>query len=120
MKNRWPNLYKLFQNDDDLPYPFVAEDYHKFDGRDCISMDYTIVAYIYEGLHVLLEAPIDWTFHKFNINGETLTNEECIRRMIHDCKLILTLDDLDNFEEMDAAKNDLFTVMKECFWTLWC
>ena len=67
-------------------------------------------------------------YHEFNINDEILTEEQCINRMLDDIRVILSIDDSDyisveDFEKKDKImtekKNDLFDVLKECFWTLW-
>ena len=39
--------------------------------------------------------------------------------MIEDCKIILDTSEYENFAERNAAKNDLFDVLKECIWSLW-
>ena len=121
LMSRWPYLGKLAsQNEDTSVFPFSESDYHPFDERSTFNAEYTMIGWLYEALNFLKdETIVNWEFHKFIINDEELTNGQCLERMIEDCKIILTGDDMHEFEKMDAAKDDLFDVMKACFWTLW-
>ena len=58
-------------------------------------------------------------YHKFEIDGETLTLGQCVDRMIEDCKGLLQQFDKDFLAVDNGLKDDLFKVLKECFWCLW-
>lgn len=119
MKHKY--LRELFQNGK-LPFPYSEENYHDFDERDTFSMDYTLVAWIYECLRFFKEeTPIDLTYHIFDIDEEELTQIQCIDRMIEDCKIILLNDGTfgDQFTKVDAAKDDLFKVLSKVYWAMW-
>lgn len=108
--------------EDEIPFPFGREDYHAFDERDTFNLDYTFVCWLYECLKYFQEEAsktVDFSYHKFEINGEELTQAQCIQRMVNDCKIIMTGDDFVNFSEMDAAKDDLLMVLSKVFWAMW-
>lgn len=119
MKHKY--LRELFL-DDKLPFPFGEEDYHDFDERDTFSMDYTLIAWIYECLRFFKEeTPIDLTYHIFNIDDEELTQIQCIDGMIEDCKIVLLNNGTfgSQFAKVDAAKDDLFKVLSKVYWAMW-
>lgn len=121
MKHKY--LRELFP-DGKLPFLYDEEDYHDFDERDTYSMDYTLAAWLYECLRYFQERAskvINLDFHKFDIDNETLTQSQCIERMIEDCKVILLNDKAfsSEFDKVDAAKDDLFKVLSKVYWAMW-
>lgn len=136
------NKYNIFSKNKDheyyfkefsfIPYPYCEKDFnYELNTKETFSLDMTILAYLYEHLVMYKEAAseiVDLNYHKFNINGDILTERECINRMLDDIRAILSIDDSDcvsveDYEKKDKImtekKNDLFDVLKECFWTLW-
>ncbi len=130
-------LRELFP-DGDLPFPYGEEDCADFDPRDTFSMDGTLVAWLYERLRYFQDEaskiidfnqPLYMWGEKVLIDGEELTQIQCIDRMVEDCKTILFYDDLmfDNYKEdqkyiesvVDPAKNDLFMVLSKAYWAMW-
>lgn len=105
-----------------IPFPFNQLDYAPFDGRDTYNLDFTIVCWLYERFRFFQEEScIDLDYHKFDIDGEELTQGQCIQRMIDDCKIIM-LGDIWNDEEgkkMTVAKDDLFKVLSKVYWAMW-
>ena len=120
MKHKY--IRELFP-DGNLPFPYGEEDYPDFDERDTFNMDYTIIARLYEGLRYFQDGNtcVNLNYHKFNIDGEELTQIQCIDRMIKDCEIILKGDSLNDeeFKDLDAAKDDLFKVLSKVYWTMW-
>lgn len=139
MKHKY--LQELYP-DGKLPFPYGEEDYHDFDERDTFNMDYTLAAWLYECLRYFQERVskiINLDFHKFYIDNETLTQSQCIERMIEDCKTILLMEEFtdEEYDEMlndseklmskyqkrekqaDAAKDDLFKVLSNVHWAMW-
>lgn len=120
MKHKY--LHELF-HDGDLPFPYGEEDYPDFDERDTFCMDNVLVAWIYERLRYFQDGNtcVDLNYHKFNIDGEELTQMQCIDRMIRDCVTILQGDSWKDeaFERMDTAKDDLFKVFSKVYWAMW-
>ena len=115
-----------------IPYPYCEKDFnYELNTKETFSLDMTILAYLYEHLVMYKEVAgeiVNLNYHEFNINDEILTEEQCINRMLDDIRVILSIDDSDyisveDFEKKDKImtekKNDLFDVLKECFWTLW-
>ena len=116
-----------------LPFPYSEEDYHDFDARDTFSMSDTLVAWLYECLRYFQDEAskiVDFTFHKFIINGDELTHKQCIDRMVEDCKIILLYNggaNFDDFKEEEKyfkdvicpAKDDLFMVLSKVYWSMW-
>ena len=136
------NKYNIFSKNKDheyyfkefsfIPYPYCEKDFnYELNTKETFSLDMTILAYLYEHLVMYKEVAgeiVNLNYHKFNINDEILTEEQCINRMLDDIRVILSIDDSDyisveDFEKKDKImtekKNDLFDVLKECFWTLW-
>ena len=64
-------------------------------------------------------ACIDLTYHTFEIDGVVLNQEQCIQRMIDDCRVIMTHDVMSDYELMEGAKNDLFNVLSKVYWAMW-
>ena len=60
---------------------------------------------------------IDLTHYKFFIDGEELTQRECIDRMVIDCKTILLDDDVT--EKTWHTTEDLFKILSKVYWTMW-
>lgn len=118
MKHKY--LRELFQNS--LPFPYSEEDYHDFDERDTFNLDSTLIMWLYERLRYFQDEAteiVDFNYHKFDIDGEQLTQLQCIDRMVEDCQTILLSDDIDEREQMDAAKDDLFKVLSKVYWAMW-
>lgn len=136
------NKYNIFSKNKDheyyfkefsfIPYPYREKDFnYELNTKETFSLDMTILAYLYEHLVMYKEVAgeiVNLSYHKFTINDEILTEEQCINRMLDDIRVILSIDDSDyisveDCEEKDRImtekKNDLFDVLKECFWTLW-
>lgn len=124
-------LRELFP-EEQLPFPYSEEDYHDFDVRDTFSMNDTLVAWLYECLRYFQDEAskiVDFTFHKFIINDDELTQEQCIDRMVKDCRIILLYNDnmFDDFKKGDEyiknvvepAKNDLFKILSKVYWAMW-
>lgn len=63
---------------------------------------------------------IDLSHYKFEINSETLTQKECIVRMIDDLEFVLKNLDNDKVRETVNAKvKDCFHILGECLFVLW-
>lgn len=116
-------LHELYQNGK-LQFPYNEEDYPDFDERDTFGMDYTLIAWLYEHLRYFqdhVSTVVNLNYHKFEIDGEELTQRQCIDRMVEDCAVILKSDfwGFDDQEKMEAAKNDLFKVLSKVYWAMW-
>lgn len=129
MKHKY--LHEIFP-DKKLPFPYGEEDYPDFDARDTYCMDYTLVAWLYERLRYFQDGNtcVNLSYHRFDIDGETLTQVQCIDRMVEDCKIILRYNYGISFTDwkeekkyfdnvVTPAKNDLFKVLAEVYWTMW-
>lgn len=132
-------LYELYEKNkksypfapEKPPYPFTEEDYPDeeyscgFDQRETYEFSMFMIAWLYERLRYfqdVVSKNIDMTFHKFDINGEELTQKQCVDMMVEDCKTILLADELRDKqyeEKIDAAKNDLFMILSKVFWAMW-
>ena len=127
MKHKY--LHELFQNGN-LPFPYSEEDYPDFDKRDTYNMDYTLITWLYERLRFFQEEvsddiDMDEKLYLFGkevlIDGKETTVKECVDRMVDDCKLIvLALSGIpENWVVAETAKNDLFKVLSQAYWTMW-
>lgn len=124
-------LRELFP-EGELPFPYGEKDYAEFDERDTFNMDGTLAAWLYERLRYFQDEAskiVDFDFHKFDINGDELTQRQCIDRMVENCKTILLYDEIifDDYKEdqkyiesvVDPAKNDLFMILSKVYWAMW-
>lgn len=121
MKHKY--LRELFP--DRLPFPYNEEDYPDFDDRDTFNMDASLLMWLYECLRffqdeaskiIVMDDPAHRTFE---IDGEQLTQLQCINRMVEDCKVALLSDDFSEYDKMDAAMRDLFKALSEVYWAMW-
>ena len=121
MKHKY--IRELFP--DYIPFPYSEEDYHEFDERDTFNLDDSLLMWLYERLRffqdeaskiVVMDDPEHCTY---DIDGEKLTQMQCIDRMVEDCKVALLSDDFHEREQMDAAMRDLFKVLSEVYWAMW-
>ena len=125
-------LRELF-SDGDFPFPYGKDDYPDFDERDTFSLDWTLIAWLYERLRYFQDEVskiVDFDFNKFEIDNEELTQRQCIDRMVEDCKTILLYNggvNFDDFKEEEKyfkdvicpAKDDLFMVLSNVYWSMW-
>lgn len=128
MENKHEYIRELFPNE--LPFPHCEKDYHDFDERDTFNLDHVIILWLYERLRyfqdhvtkiVVMDNP-EW--RTYEIDGEQLTQLQCINRMVEDCKTILLYEDWKDigdkeWPKIDAAKDDLFKVFSKVYWAMW-
>ena len=59
-----------------------------FDDRETWSLDCAFYCWLYERLKMYLDVNfVDLTYHKFEYEGDILTQAECIDRMLKGCEL---------------------------------
>ena len=121
MKHKY--LRELFP--DKLPFPYDDEDYPDFDDRDTYNLDVSLVMWLYEcfrhfqdvvSKYVVMDNP-EW--HTWEVDGEQLTQLQCINRMVEDCKVILLKDDFDYRDQVEAAIEDLFKILSKVYRSMW-
>ena len=103
-------------------FPFGESDYPEMDPRDTFSLDMTLALWLYERLRYLQEEAskiVDYSFHKFEIDGEQLTEMQCMERMIEDCRTLIVSDDIKEQDKRVAVKDDLFKVLSKVYFALW-
>ena len=118
------NHKKFFKDIKQEVYPFNQKDYHKLDVRDTYNMDDYMIASLYEHMKLYKEvACVKLDYHVFSIDGVKLTQEECINRIIDDCRFILDNKDCLNTDEeqkeIDSKMRDALKVLAEIFWCMW-
>lgn len=127
MKHKY--IRELFP-DGRLPWPYSEEDYPEFDERDTFNLDSTLIEWLYERLRyfqdVVTEQVVmdDPEWRTYEVDGEQLTQLQCIDRMVKDCKTILLYKDWEDegdkeWPKIDAAKDDLFKVLGKVYWAMW-
>ena len=104
---------------DDNAYPFSLEDYpivdeeHGFDLRETYALDQTMLVWFYRRLrYYLSQKVVDLDFHKFDIDGEVLTEKQCIERMMDDI-LVYLYDFLDFVDETEFMRMEANTLVKK-------
>ncbi|ACQ51178.1 hypothetical protein AGE29_01220 (plasmid) [Clostridium botulinum] len=90
-----------------------------FDARETWALDTTFFYWLYERLMMFNKVNcINTSFHKFNINGEKLTQQECIDRMIFGCKYYITKGSENEAMAFRVAE-EILTIWKECIFSMW-
>ena len=121
-------LQRLFKEKKNFPYPYNLEDSNDFDEREIFGFLSTMIAWLYEHLKFFQEEVsrvVNFDFHTFTVDEETLTQAECIDRMVKDCETFLKYgDDIYSLtksrgKEIENAINDLFKILSISFWSLW-
>lgn len=88
-----------------------------FDERETWSLDTTFFYWLYERLMMYKEIDfIDMDAPQFNVNGVTMTQRECIDKMISNCKEIILYEGIDLQKEL---KYEVLDIWKECLFSMW-
>lgn len=92
-----------------------------FDSRETWSLDYTFYVWLYEHLMMYKEKAsgvVDLTYHKFEYKGETLTQIECINRMIEGCKLYIQDSEPEDKEKQEKIKSvaEIWALVLPAMW----
>ena len=97
-----------------------------WDTRVAWNLDSFILENLYTWLKIYEKDSkkcINLEYHKFEINGETLTQKQCIDRMIEDLEFILKNNDKvanqDKIDEVILKTKDCFEVLGTCIYSLW-
>lgn len=96
-----------------------------FDYRETWCLSYTMNLFLYERLCMYLRIAdeyVDLRLTKYEYNGEILTLEKCIGRMIYGLKLELTLKDDDEKRRMPEYRkfiNDVYPLYDLCKYDLY-
>lgn len=91
-------------NDDDKRQEQWAEErsIYGFDERETWALDHSFYCWLYERLKMYVEAScVDLEYHKFEYEGEILTQQECIDRMIKGCETAFNQEDDWNISDED-------------------
>lgn len=86
-----------------------------FDNRETWNLNYTFYVWLYEHLMMFkayASKVIDLDFHTFEYKGETLTQLDCINRMIEGCKVYIA-----NPDELEISDEEKEKV--DCVLDLW-
>lgn len=95
-----------------------------FDERETWSLDTTFFYWLYERLMKYNETGgrfIDTSYHKFNLNGKEMTQQQCMDRMTELCKKYFKLDEAKDFKEENKILDEveeIFDILKACIWSL--
>lgn len=114
-------------------FPFDEPGYHEFDVRDTWQLNTTFIGWLYECLRYFedeVSKTIDLHNWQYEIDGQTLTQFQCIKRMQNDCRIIIdyydaadchvaTNEDFRIQQMVISAKDDLFKVFSAVFWEMW-
>lgn len=96
-----------------------------FDERDTWSLNYTMDLLLYERLCMYREIAkecLDLSFHKFNYKNKSLTQGECLDKMIDGLKLQLTLGDFDERRKDPVIRRkidcvyEIYTLCRHSLW----
>lgn len=95
------------------------EKIYGFNDKETWDLDKTFAELIYERLTMYKKIGgevVNLTCHEFDIDGVTLTLEECIEIILTNCEMAIRSDNPDTYtEHMDKV----WGFMKEIHWCLW-
>jgi len=111
-------------NENDPRQEEWAEDrkVYGFDERETWSLDFSLALWFYERLSMyneITEDKIVKTYHTFEYKGETLTQQDCIDRMLDNLKYYLTENEYDNAELYWAKAEEIYELLALCHNVLW-
>ena len=88
-----------------------------FDERETWSLDSTFIYWLYERLLMFKKYNKLETTNEFEINGEKLTFDQCINKMIENCEKYIK----DNTLSAESVKlaDETLEIFKKCFHSLW-
>ena len=80
----YTNRHDTWNSDDPRQGKWARErDIYGFDERETWALDHAFACWLYERLKMYLEIDaVNLDFHKFDIDGETLTQNEVIKRIL--------------------------------------
>jgi hypothetical protein len=94
-----------------------------FDSRETWAMEYNFKLWLYERLMMYNEINcVDTSCHKFEYKNQTITQQDCIDRILEGLKLDLTskqYDESSEKEEINEKIEDVLPLFNLCFHTLW-
>lgn len=89
-----------------------------FDERETWSLDYTFFCWLYERLKMYKNINIvDTSFHKVEYKGQTLTQQECMDKIIDYCERILINNLMD--EEIIKLGDEVIDLWKLSYRLFW-
>lgn len=97
-------------------------DIYGFDQRETWSLDYSFTIWLYERLSMYNEVNCVNTtssFYKIEFEGEILTFQDCIDKMLEGLKLELTTEDYDRTEEQNKKIEYVVDIFAVCHRLLW-
>lgn len=93
-----------------------------FDSRVGWNLNQFVVESMYTWLCIFLKKAdkyINLEYYKFEIDGVSLTQKECIERMIKDLEYVLTHSEDTDFDKSKQKLKDCFNIFSECFPAMW-
>ncbi len=91
-----------------------------FDERETWSLDYTFKLWLYERLKVYNEInTVDTTYNKFKFNGELITLQDCLDRMINGLEKVLKYREDTSHGPGKDTMDDVLNIFTLCFGGLW-
>lgn len=108
-------------NDKRQPEWDKEQETYGFDNRETWALEYSFYCWLYERLKMFLDVNcVDLTFHKFEYDGELLTQEECINRMIYGCEVYFLEEDCwDRSTEDQKAIEDVAKIWALVLPAMW-
>ncbi len=120
LKVKYPETY--CSSDDPRQEKWTQErEEYGFDERETWDLDSAFYCWLYERLKMYLDVNcVDLTYHKFEYEGEELTQQECIDRMIHGCEIYFKQQNDWNISEEDQkAINDIAKIWAIVLPAMW-
>lgn len=91
-----------------------------FDSRETWALELSFYCWLYERLKMFLDVNcIDLTFHKFEYEGEELTQQECIDRMLEGLKIALFKEDYHQTDEERKKVSDIAKIWAIVLPAMW-
>lgn len=96
-------------------------DTYGFDEREIWDLGYSFYCWLYERLMMYKEnSCVVLSYHQFQYKGETLTQEECIDRMISGLKLVLCKEEGKLTKAEKELVEDIAYIWATVLPVMWC
>ena len=111
------NCYMFSTDDPRQPIWDKEKEEYGFDERETWALDFAFYCWLYEHLKMYVDVNcVDLTYHKFEYEGEVLTQEECINRMLKGCEAYFQNDYQWDISEEDKKIVDDITKIWAIVW----
>lgn len=91
-----------------------------FDVREVWNLDYSLFRWLFERLSMYDDTNcVNTSYHTFEYDGDIITQQQCIDRMIEGCKIYCLKESYDMSDDEKKKVNDVLLILSLCIFSLW-